>query len=397
VCVLQALDEATAAGQAVRTSPVISAAAASLFLSNLEIAYRYWVETLGLPPARPDAGLGPTPGLDLYLVPGSAALSVHVDPLRDAERASVHCRAGVAAPPLETAALCLAEAIVANVSAAETPAVRRSLAQLLFAQSFARSDRGALGEAQSTPERAPLRRDLGRDPGRDSGRDATRDSGRDAAAGSLFFQFLDERYGFGQPGHLPLALLSLAHPSTAPAAPEWHNQPDLVDALRAAVGGSPQALGDFLLDFALWRASSGSGHPASPVRFEWRIDAATLPRHLAPRRPLEPFGAHYFWLDWNPENVAAPAPLAFRANWERPVSLRWAIAALGPEGQLLRRLDPPFVAGASSSERLLEGLGDTRALLFVVTSLGDLGADFPFDPDHEPWEPHSFTLYLTRL
>jgi len=56
------------------------------------------------------------------------------------------------------------------------------------------------------------------------------------------------------------------------------------------------------------------------VRFEWSIPFTSLPRRLAPTRPIDPTGATYVWIDLR--SAPAGARLAFRMEWEAPVLFR---------------------------------------------------------------------------
>ena len=210
-----------------------------------------------------------------------------------------------------------------------------------------------------------------------------------------------------QPGLLPVALAQLARVDTPPGQLRWQNEPDLVDVLRRAFDRSSLGFGDFMLGFAVERAflgtrDNGSHHPelaglgdAGRVRFDWVLAASSLPRRVAPRRPLEAFGCAYSWLDL--DRITLGKTLAFRAEWEAPAAIRWALVAVDARGEVLRRFDLPYVQNATSAERTLDDLDGAVGVLIAGINLGGIDLAHPFDPDHEPSEPHGFTLYVTEL
>jgi hypothetical protein len=195
---------------------------------------------------------------------------------------------------------------------------------------------------------------------------------------------------------------------TDPGALRWNNEPDAIDVLRQAFRGNPdQSLEDFMLSFAVARAFWGTRDnaqhdpellwlgDAGRVRFDWVIEASSLPRRVAPRRPLEPFGAAYVWLAL--DRVSVTGTLALRADWESPGIFRWTIVAVDAQGRLLRRYDLPYVENATSAERTIVDYAEAAALLVVGTHLGGVDLAHPFDPDHDPPEPHGFTVYIAEI
>lgn len=381
---------------AIPVSPLLPEALIDGYLSALAEAYALLVHGLGLPAPLSDAGAGGTSALDAYLFAADAAepFEVRRDPaLSPSDRTSAHCVLAAAwSRERLHAAWCVAEAILLGLDAAEGDGVRRALAAHLA--SLVGGSSTALGAAiddvQANPQLGLLTRDLH----------------EDSAGASIFFQALDARLGASGPGVLPASLFALARARSPRGAPEWSDEPDLVDVLRQTLGGE-EALSDFVLSQAVTRAflgsrDDGSGLPSllwlgdlGRVRFDWVLEASSLPRRVAPLRPLEPLGASYSWLVL--DRVSIDKALAFRAEWEAPVAMRWSLVAVDAQGRALKRYDLPYVEGATRAERTLEDHHGAAALLIVGTSLGGAGPAHPFDPALEPWQPHGFTIYLAEL
>lgn len=373
----------------------VSPALAHTYVQALERAASDLVHGLGLPAPLPDVGRGPTPGLDLYL--DGATLDVRVVPDSsgiDGARRSAFCRARPSRAEASRQALgCVGEALLLGVNAGETPFLRRALAGYLASRVAAPTGRdlAAIDGVQANPQLSV------------AGRDATPDS----AGASLLFAAIDRRLGSGRPGLLPAALTQLARTATPPGQPRWQNEPDLIDVLRRAFDDSSHGFENFMLGFAVERAFLGSRdngrhHPefawlgdAGRVRFDWVVAASSLPRRVAPRRPLEAFGCAYTWLDL--DRITLGKTLAFRAEWESPTAMRWALVAIDERGEVLRRFDLPYVQNQTSAERTLDDLDGAIGVLIAGINLGGIDRAHPFDPDHEPSEPHGFTLYVTEL
>jgi hypothetical protein len=367
----------------------------SRYLAALEDARASLVGALGLPAPLPDSA-GPTSGLDLYLLPGMGPdLEVLGDPpWLGSDRTSAFCRAHPSAVEWRRqAALCVAEALLYGLDAAESPHLRRAFASYLWSLfgTSTPADVAAIEFWQTNPQLALFRRELG----------------PDSAGAGVFFRYLDRHLGAGRPGALPAALSQLARRSTPPGELAWHHEPDGLDVLRRAFAGSRETFDDFMLDFAVERAFMGSrdggqGDPAlrwlgdaGRVRFDWVLSASSLPRRVAARRPLEPFGSAYLWLAL--DRVALSSTLAFRANWEAPAQFRWTLVAVDAQGAPIKRYDLPFVQRATSVERTLLDYQNATGILIVGTSVGGVDLAHPVDPDHDPFEPHGFTVYLAEL
>ncbi len=380
------------------------------YLQALEDARSLLVGALGLPAPLADV-LGPTPGLDLYLLPAARAtgdeLQVLGDtPLPGKDRSAAFCRAQPRREELRRQSLlCVAEALLLGLDAAETPFARRAVAAYLWHSAGGRSsaDWLAIDRFQANPQLSFL------------GRERTPES----EGAALFFHFLDRRLGATRRGVLPAALMQMSR-RVAPAAQpdagvshahwrrsQWNNEPDSLDVLRRAFVERKQTFDDFLLDFAVWRAFLGSRDAgqnapellwlgdAGRVRFEWSLKSSSLPRRVAPLRPIEPLGTTYLWLEV--DRVTVGKTLAFQAEWELPAAIRWTVVAIDARGQPVQRYDLPYVQNATSAERTIEGQQDAAAFLIVGTSVGGVDLAHPIDPDHEPLEPHGFTVYLAEI
>ncbi|MBM4364486.1 MAG: hypothetical protein FJ104_17540 [Deltaproteobacteria bacterium] len=130
------------------------------------------------------------------------------------------------------------------------------------------------------------------------------------------------------------------------------------------------------------------------MRFDWVLPWSSLPRRVVPARPLDPMGTTYLYV---PVDVAVRGSLAFRAEWEPPAAFQWVIALLDADGGLLRRVDVPYQERATSVERTVADPSGAAGILVVGANLGGLGPSYPFDPDFEPLEPRSFSVYLTEI
>ena len=130
-------------------------------------------------------------------------------------------------------------------------------------------------------------------------------------------------------------------------------------------------------------------------RVDWIIKASSLPRRVAPPLPLQPWGSVYVRLDLDvPKDKLQ---LGVKIDWEGPVQMRWQVARLDQAGNEFGRIDIAFEEHGTEIERRLTALEGTRSLLIVGTNLGGVDLAHPFDPDHEPFEPHGCTVYIGKL
>ncbi len=128
------------------------------------------------------------------------------------------------------------------------------------------------------------------------------------------------------------------------------------------------------------------------VRFDWSIDAGSLPRRLSPERPIDPTGSTYLWLDLR--GAPADLRLAFRIEWESPVLFRWVLVRIRPDGTEASRVVVTAQQRSTSAEKNLDDLAGLAGVALVGVNTGDLRLDDPFDPDIAPYEPHSYVVTI---
>jgi hypothetical protein len=374
----------------------VSELAVITWLSALERAHERLTNAVGLPRPIPDDDRGGSPGLDLYLEPGGSGVRVEADnwevPARR-DAASAFCVAGAGNRAIERAAtICVAEAIALRLDASETPFSRRAIASELWyvTGSPTSADAQALDDFQSHPETAVVARD--RSP---------------LAEGSaLWLEFLNAVKGGRDPASVSLATFALSSGDRSPAELRLTNEPDTMDVLRTNFGATPTDFARLLGEFALRRAFVGSrdGEGYFPVerwtsdfgrvRFEWSVPFSSLPRTLAPLRPIDPTGCTYLWVSLDATTSASS--LVFAADWEPPVAFKWNITVVSPEGRVLRTVDVPFLERGTHVERTMRDLSGGAGVLISGTNLGGIGPAYPFDPDFEPFEPHAYVVYLAK-
>jgi hypothetical protein len=197
---------------------------ALLALDALEHAYVALVGALELPAPAADGALGGDDSLDAYLVTeGDDPVGVdHDEPSAwGFDRASGFCRllAGDRTFWPRAATLCVAEAIALGLDPAATPHLRRAFATALWwsvGQPTA-LDVEAIAEFQRQPEQGALQRE----------RNAT------SEGAALLFEHLEHTLGASGIGTLATALLAASGQRSTFERPEWNNEPDVVDVLRA--------------------------------------------------------------------------------------------------------------------------------------------------------------------
>lgn len=359
-------------------------------------AYR----ALGLPPPLDDAGLGGSRAYDLYLLPAADAPATTPDLIARGHGFDSQSAFTILPPPAAPFTSCFAPNAVAQGIARAvllrfdagiedgTSAMTSTYLASLAAE-CPLADLAAVDDFQSAPERALT------------------SSSPDAPAGSLLFPwFLDDVYGQSTPARVVTTLISVAAQHTKPGAFAWSNEPDLFDTLRVNMKARASTLDALLLDFAIARAFVGSRSDGmhltgterfgdfGRVRFEWSVPFSSLPRRLAPTRPLDPTGTTYLWVDC--EGAPADAELTFVADWELPSIFRWSLIKVDKTGAENGRVDVAGVYGDSHVERTVVGLNGLAGLLVVGVNGGSTDRGHPFDPDEAPFMPHSYTVTLVK-
>ena len=367
-------------------------------LEAVESAYERLVDALGLPAPLADHGLGGSDGLDVYLGgdPGDEVLVEHDEPeLSGFDRASAFCRLPAQDGVLlaRAATLCVGEAIALALDAGETPHLRRAFATELWwiIGSPTVFDLEAIAELQLRPERAVVR--------------GARDLASEGAA--LLFEYLETTRGVAEPGVLSAALLAASGQHTTFDEPEWNNEPDLMDVVRHTLDRDRLRMMALYRDFCVTRIFIGardddqhlptlrwSGTFAEP-RFDWVLPFSSLPRRVLLTRPIEPSGAVFVRLEL--DQVPSGATLGLRAEWEAPVAFGWTLVRVGADGKELSRVDLPFQERSTQVEGRVSELEGVRSIILVGTFLDEVTLAHPFDPDVEPFEPHSATVYFAKL
>lgn len=392
----------------VHTAPATPAWAARSTLRAAEAALAGY-RALGLPMPLADGARGGTPAWDVYL----GAPEVYT---AAPSAADVYAGAGVTIPDPETEPRPLDEA--AAFTRLPEPAtwgcdldfeVARRAAEAVLFRLDAGAERGVVAAASSylasivapcAAVETPAVDAFQAEPHR-----ALTEPRPGPAQGALLFpMYLEENGGSGDPGRLITSLFAIASQKSDPASPTWQNEPDTFDALRSSLRFRRGSLDDLLLAFAVDRAFVGDRSDgqhldatdlhgkAGRVFFEWSVPYASLPRRLAPARPLEPTGATYLWLDL----AAAPkdAEITFVADWELPAVLRWSIVKVDKTGAEAGRIDVAGVFGATHVERTVILREELAGLIVVGAFTGSLDRSLPFDPDVAPFMPHSYEVTL---
>lgn len=112
-----------------------------------------------------------------------------------------------------------------------------------------------------------------------------------------------------------------------------------------------------------------------------------------PARPVDALGATYVWVDL----ASAPldSELTVVAEWEEPVSFRWALVLVDGGGAELSRTEVAPVFGETRMEKTLRKLGGAGGVLIVGLNEGEARRDAPLDPSRSGPGPrmYQFTLY----
>lgn len=126
----------------------------------------------------------------------------------------------------------------------------------------------------------------------------------------------------------------------------------------------------------------------------WNIEWPRQPRALALPEPLGPLGSAGIRLQVPPGRAASPS-LRIEASWEQRADLRLAVVALDAAGAELQKAWIPGRARIPEASFTFREVAGARALLIVLTSLGD-----PFerlDTRALALEPHGAIVTLAEL
>ena len=161
-----------------------------------------------------------------------------------------------------------------------------------------------------------------------------------------------------------------------------------------------------MLDFDVARAFVGSRSDGAHmldvdrfgdlgrVRMEWAVPYSSLPRRLAPTRPLDALGATYIWLDLG--DAPPAAEITFAADWETPFLFRWSLVKIDKFGAEQTRIDVSPVFGDYHAERTVREIGDLSGILIVGENDGEWSKNLPFDPGEPRLLPKSYTVTLYK-
>ena len=352
------------------------------------------LRALRLPAVRSDVSDTGSPELDVYLDLNAEGAQAVSDPGNEAGAASDGGTTFVVTPALSrdcrsrhALATAIGSALLLSQDAATDQDVLAMLGGHLANLVAPCSD--VLFDAVDAAQRAPERTFVGT-------------LNEPAPAAFLFPQFLEDRFGTNEPGKLTTALVAIS--SQRSSKGPLNDEPDMFDALRVTQRRNGSSLADTLLEFAVARAFLGSRSDdqhmqdvsflgaMGRVRFEWSVDHATLPRRLAPLRPIEPLGATYILLTL--DQVAPDAEFTFAAEWEQPALFRWAIVKLREDGSELGRSEVTPVLGEFEIQRTVRDLSGARSVLIVGLHEGETRRDEPFDPGQFRERPRSYSVTL---
>jgi hypothetical protein len=316
----------------------------------------------------------------------------------DTDRTSAFCTHWGASLSAEAAALCVAGALAARLDAAESPALADAYAAFVAARVSATSETldAALRLAQDNPQIGVF------------GRLATELTPA-AAAG---FGFIESSLGVTEPVVLPTALFTLSRSLTADAHPEWNNEPDIFDVVRSSLDGEGRKWAmlwrDYASERALWGLAAAAGLGSAglgsaevngamrpelpPLAADWELRYSSLPRRVAGGRALEPLGSALVAVEL--DDIPLGARLTVVLDWEPPGAFVWSVLAVDRDGRRVNRWDLPYLERELHLEQTLMNFEGAKRLLIVGTNLGGIDLSHPFDPDHEPWEPHAYSVYL---
>lgn len=352
--------------------------------------------SLKLPRPLPDVDLGGDDSIDLYVDATSAAPAAFIDP-GSASHGIDQAPAFIVLPKLGPGchhrfglAAAVGKAVLLGLDAALESNSLAMLGDYLgtLAQPCTLAELEAVDSSMRAPERT-----------------FTGELGASDPAAFLFPKFLEERYGAGERGDLTVALAAIAGQRT-PRGSALVDEPDMFDALRVTQQRNKSSLGDTLLEFAVWRAFMGSRSDDAHLidvtkygalgraRIEWDVAYTSLPRYLAPLRPIEALGATYLWVDLT--GATAESELTMVVDWEPPVAFRWAIVKLDGEGAETGRKELFGVLGSTHIETTLRDLREAKSLLIVGVNEGIARRDQPFDPGRLREAPRSYSIQLAQ-
>ena len=82
--------------------------------------------------------------------------------------------------------------------------------------------------------------------------------------------------------------------------------------------------------------------------------------------------------------------LRVEATWEQHAKMLWAVVKLDAHGKELGHLVVPSHDRVTEAQMTVVDLDDVATVLLIGVNAGD--GLYPFDPDDEVWEPHSWLM-----
>ena len=381
----------------VEPGPNVSGADALRALAALEGAYQRVVQALALPAPLPDDGHGGSDALDWYLDAERSELASERDAVGSGgfDRAAAFCVSAASSDEWllqRDATLCVGEAIAKRLAVGESAALQRAFATELWwiTGRITSLDVQAIDDAQAHPERALAGR-----------------SSASSAGAALLLDFMERARSSQPSAALTASLFTAAADNTSGGAFQWQDEPDVFDVLRHSLDEDSAKLASLFGQYAVSRAFLGDRndgtHPpfgewmgafARP-HYDWVIKFSSLPRRVRAARPIEPTGIEMVWVDL--DEVPLGVSLGFESEWEAPVAFRWTLISVDEQGQEMARVEVPFQERGRSSEGRVVNLTGVRAVLAIGVNMGGVDLAHPFDPDLDPFESQSCTLYFARM
>ena len=381
----------------VQPSSNVSGADALRALAALESAYQSVVQALGLPAPLADDGHGGSDALDWYLDAERGPLLSERDAVGSGgfDRAAAFCVSAASSDAWllqRDATMCVGEAIAKRLAVGESPALQRAFATELWWISgrITALDVEAVDDAQTHPERALAGR-----------------SSAPSAGAALLLDFMERARSSQPAAALSASLFAAATGNTAGGAFQWNDEPDVFDVLRHSLDEDSAKLASLFGQYAVSRAFLGDRddgtHPPfgewmgafGRPHYDWVIKFSSLPRRVRAARPIEPTGIEMVWVDL--DEVPLGVSLGFESEWEAPVAFRWTLISVDEQGQEMARVEVPFQERGRSSEGRVVNLTGVRAVLAIGVNMGGVDLAHPFDPDLDPFEAQSCTLYFARM
>ncbi len=329
----------------------------------------------GWPAPLADAGLGGTPGTDLYFVDDVASARAGFDERAlhtYLDRASTFARLSTSTSPSDVAAcagVAYAEAVLFSADPAEAESWRRATAAYLSERLTGRwgCEDEALAIQHEANEAFVAYAD---EPPR--------------AGGALLLAAMAERHE-EVPGEFVASLWDLASQRTWEGE-GYRGSPDLWEALETVLRAGQDPLATALETLALDRYLAGPRASASAPAWAQRLGGDALPSatltmstaalrthppgtgELEPPMEIEPTGTYYALIDVR----SAPPNSRLRVFLRGEFGVVWSLAAarLGPSGEELGRMSAPPRRGTPRSYLPVEFGADTATVLIAVTNLG---------------------------